>query len=240
MPVRRRRPLEGEREALRGGVLPPVRQRRPLEGEARKRFGVGSSGVGYPLPPENDITGVRLPCEKVKPRADLASNAGARGGELAQRAAALSSHPAIAAAARAIEAHKGVPGALMPILHALQHELGCIPPEAVPPIAEALNLSRAEVHGVITFYPHFRQTPPGRHVVEICRAESCQAMGGEHISAHARKKLALRFPRDQPRRRLHAGTRVLPGPVRAIARHADRRRALCPPHAQALRYHPWE
>ncbi|ANN73732.1 formate dehydrogenase subunit gamma [Bordetella bronchialis] len=126
-------------------------------------------------------------------RADLASNAGARGGELARQAAAQSGHPAVAAAARAIEAHQGVPGALLPILHAVQHELGCIPAEAVQPIAEALNLSRAEVHGVITFYPHFRQTPPGRHVVEVCRAESCQAMGGEQIAAHARKKLGCDF-----------------------------------------------
>jgi formate dehydrogenase subunit gamma len=126
-------------------------------------------------------------------RADLASNGGARGGELAHQAAARSDHPAIAAAARAVAAHKDVPGALLPILHTVQRELGCIPPEAVAPIAEALNLSRAEVHGVITFYPHFRQKPAGRHIVEVCRAESCQAMGGEHIADHARKKLGCDF-----------------------------------------------
>jgi formate dehydrogenase subunit gamma len=126
-------------------------------------------------------------------RADLASNGGARGGELARQAAIESDNPAIAAAARAIAAHKNAPGALLPILHAVQHELGCIPPESVQIIAEALNLSRAEVHGVITFYPHFRETPPGRHVVEVCRAESCQAMGGEHIAAHARKQLGCDF-----------------------------------------------
>ncbi|ARP87846.1 formate dehydrogenase subunit gamma [Bordetella genomosp. 9] len=126
-------------------------------------------------------------------RADLASNAGARGGELAHEIAAQSDHPAIAAAARAVAAHKNMPGALLPILHAVQRELGCIPPEAVAPIAEALNLSRAEVHGVITFYPLFRQTPPGRHVVEVCRAESCQAMGGERIADHARQKLGCDF-----------------------------------------------
>ena len=85
------------------------------------------------------------------------------------------------------------PGALLPILHAVQHELGCIPPEAVPAIAAALNLSRAEVHGVITFYPHFRSEPGGRHRLEVCRAESCQAMGGETLVSHARARLACDF-----------------------------------------------
>lgn len=85
------------------------------------------------------------------------------------------------------------PGALLPILHAVQHELGCIPPEAVPAIAAALNLSRAEVHGVITFYPHFRSEPGGRHRLEVCRAESCQAMGGEALASHARERLGCDF-----------------------------------------------
>lgn len=126
-------------------------------------------------------------------RADLASNGGARGGELAHQTAARSDHPAIAAAARAVAAHKDVPGALLPILHTVQHELGCIPPEAVAPIAEALNLSRAEVHGVITFYPHFRSEPPARHRLEVCRAEACQAMGGERLAEHARAALGCDF-----------------------------------------------
>ena len=88
---------------------------------------------------------------------------------------------------------RDMPGALLPILHAVQHELGCIPPDAVPEIAAALNLSRAEVHGVITFYPHFRSTPGARHTLEVCRAESCQAMGGEALAGHARTRLGCDF-----------------------------------------------
>jgi formate dehydrogenase subunit gamma len=88
---------------------------------------------------------------------------------------------------------RGMPGALLPILHAVQDELGCIPPDAVPAIAAALNLSRAEVHGVITFYPHFRSEPGGRHTLEVCRAESCQAMGGESLADHARTRLGCDF-----------------------------------------------
>ena len=78
------------------------------------------------------------------------------------------------AVARAIEAHRERPGALLPILHQIQDSLGYVPPSSVPGIAEALNLSRAEVHGVISFYHDFRETPAGRHVVKICRAESSQ------------------------------------------------------------------
>ncbi|WP_019936880.1 formate dehydrogenase subunit gamma [Bordetella sp. FB-8] len=85
------------------------------------------------------------------------------------------------------------PGALLPILHAVQHELGHIPPDAVPEIAAALNLSRAEVHGVITFYPHFRSEPGARHTLEVCRAESCQAMGAEALAGHARARLGCDF-----------------------------------------------
>ena len=74
-----------------------------------------------------------------------------------------------------------LPGALLPILHAIQDELGYVPPEAVPVIADGLNLSRAEVHGVITFYHDFRSEPPGRHVVHVCRAEACQSLGAEAL-----------------------------------------------------------
>ena len=74
-----------------------------------------------------------------------------------------------------IAQHKAMPGAMLPILHGIQETVGYIPSEAVPLIAAELNLSRAEVHGVITYYHYFRQTPPGRHVVRICRAEACQA-----------------------------------------------------------------
>ncbi len=88
-----------------------------------------------------------------------------------------------------IEQHRGQPGALLPILHAIQHACGCIPSESVPLIARALNLSRAEVHGVISYYAHFRQTPPSRHVVRVCCAEACQAVGGEALAEHARSRL---------------------------------------------------
>jgi len=126
------------------------------------------------------------------PTSDLASTAGARGGEQALSTAAASD-PAIATAARIAAEYRDLPGALLPILHAIQAELGCIPPATVQTVAETLNLSRAEVHGVITFYPHFRSAPAGRHVVEICRAESCQAMGGERLAEHARSRLSCDF-----------------------------------------------
>lgn len=80
-------------------------------------------------------------------------------------------------------------GALLPILHGVQDALGYVPPQAVAPIAEALNLSRAEVHGVITYYHHFREQPAGKCVVQVCRAESCRSMGGEELLAHAKEKL---------------------------------------------------
>jgi formate dehydrogenase subunit gamma len=89
-----------------------------------------------------------------------------------------------------IERLRARPGALLPILHGIQEALGFIPSEAVPQIAQALNLSRAEVHGVISYYAHFRLAPPGRHVVRVCCAEACQAVGGEALAEHARARLA--------------------------------------------------
>jgi formate dehydrogenase subunit gamma len=85
--------------------------------------------------------------------------------------------------------HLHQPGSLLPILHDIQHELGYVPDEAVPLIAKELNLSRAEVHGVITYYHHFRQTPPARHTVHVCCAEACQANGGEALAEHAAARL---------------------------------------------------
>lgn len=92
-----------------------------------------------------------------------------------------------------IQAHRTQPGALLPVLHAIQDTLGYIPAEATPLIAKGLNLSRAEVHGVISFYSHFRTTPPGKHILQICRAESCQAMGSAALEQHAKAVLGIDY-----------------------------------------------
>ena len=91
---------------------------------------------------------------------------------------------------RILDAHRDQLGALLPVLHEVQEAFGFIPMEAVPAIAGALNLSRAEVHGVISFYHHFRQEAPGRHVVRVCCAEACQAVGAEALAEHAKARLA--------------------------------------------------
>jgi formate dehydrogenase subunit gamma len=85
------------------------------------------------------------------------------------------------------------PGALMPVLHAVNERVGCIPPAAVPAIARGLNLSRAEVHGVISFYHDFRTERPGRKIIRVCRAESCQAMGAVALAAHIQARLGIDF-----------------------------------------------
>jgi formate dehydrogenase subunit gamma len=92
-----------------------------------------------------------------------------------------------------IAALKDKPGALLPILHGIQDALGYIPAESIPNIATGLNLSRAEVHGVISFYHYFRDTPPGDQTIHLCRAESCQAMGGGHLEEHIKRKLGIDF-----------------------------------------------
>jgi formate dehydrogenase subunit gamma len=88
---------------------------------------------------------------------------------------------------------QAMPGALLPILHALQEEFGYIDREAEPLITDILNLSRAEVHGVVTFYHDFRHKPAGRHVLKLCRAESCQARGSDALAAHAAARLGVAF-----------------------------------------------
>ena len=93
---------------------------------------------------------------------------------------------------------KGRPGPLIEVLHAIQAQLGYVPPGAVPLVAAELNLSRAEVHGVVSFYHFFRSTPPGAHTVSVCRAESCQAVGGEALAAHARRRLGVDFHQTTP------------------------------------------
>ena len=94
---------------------------------------------------------------------------------------------------RVVAEHKGRPGPLLEILHAIQAALGFVPEAAVPVIADGLNLSRAEVHGVLTFYHHFRHSRPGRHTVRLCQAESCQSMGGQGLAEHARQRLGIDF-----------------------------------------------
>jgi len=88
---------------------------------------------------------------------------------------------------------KDKPGALLPILHGIQDELGYVPAETVPAIADALNLSRAEVHGCISFYHYFRDTPPGKHTIHLCCAESCQAMGSKALEDHVKSKLGIDY-----------------------------------------------
>ena len=96
--------------------------------------------------------------------------------------------------ARAIIVERqSAPGALLPILHALQDEFGYIDREAEPLIAEVLNLTRAEVHGVVTFYHDFRDKPVGRHVLKLCRAESCQARGSDALATRAIERLGISF-----------------------------------------------
>ena len=84
-------------------------------------------------------------------------------------------------------------GALLPVLHAVQHEFGFIPSGAQSIIAEGLNLSLAEIHGVISFYHYFRSAPGGRHTIQICRAESCQAMGARELERHAKQSLKIDY-----------------------------------------------
>jgi formate dehydrogenase subunit gamma len=98
-----------------------------------------------------------------------------------------------AAVAAALAEHDGKPGPLLVVLHAVQESLGYIPDDAIPLIAAGLNLSRADVHGVITFYHHFRRTPPGRHVIYLCRAEACQSMQSASLHQHATTTLGADF-----------------------------------------------
>ena len=96
-----------------------------------------------------------------------------------------------ARAAEIVDAHRHLAGATLPILHALQEAFGYVDDAAVPLIAEALNLSRAEIHGVLTFYHDFRRAPAGRHVIRLCRAEACQAVGAMALADHARRRLGI-------------------------------------------------
>ena len=92
-----------------------------------------------------------------------------------------------------VQEHRGLEGPLLPILHGVQEEFGYVPQEALPVIASALNLSRAEVHGVVSFYHDFRREPAGRHVLKLCQAESCQAMGSDAVAARVKQLLGIDF-----------------------------------------------
>lgn len=94
--------------------------------------------------------------------------------------------------------HRGDRGALLPILHAVREELGYVDPAVIPVLATELNLSRADVYGVVTFYEDFRQSPPGRRTVRICRAEACQAVGGVPVADRARERLGISFGETTP------------------------------------------
>jgi len=95
--------------------------------------------------------------------------------------------------ASAVRKFGAEPGPLLEILHAVQNDLGCVPPDAVPLIADALNVSRAEVHGVVSFYHHFREHAPGHFVVQLCRAEACQSMNSRALEELVRGRLRLNF-----------------------------------------------
>lgn len=94
--------------------------------------------------------------------------------------------------------HDGLEGPLLPILHAVQDAFGHLPQQALPQIAQALGLSRAEVHGVASFYHDFREAPAGRHVLKLCRAEACQAVGGDRLAAEVQARLGIGWGQTTP------------------------------------------
>ena len=94
--------------------------------------------------------------------------------------------------------HQGQAGGLLPLLHDIQDRMGFVPAGAVPLIAQAMNLSRAEVHGVISYYHHFRTTPAGKVVLQICQAEACQSVGAEALTEHAKRALGIDFHETTP------------------------------------------
>ncbi len=100
--------------------------------------------------------------------------------------------------AEVIERHVHMDGAALPMLHAIQEAFGYVPEQAVPMVALALNRSRAEIHGVVTFYHDFREVPAGRHVVKVCRAEACQSMGGEAVAARIQQQLGIGWGETSP------------------------------------------
>lgn len=100
--------------------------------------------------------------------------------------------------AEIVTAHQGMEGPLLPILHEVQAAFGHVPQAALPQIAEALRMTRAEVHGVMTFYHDFRTEPAGKHVLKLCRAEACQSMGADRVAAHAQARLGVDWHETTP------------------------------------------
>ena len=94
---------------------------------------------------------------------------------------------------RIVDAHQAIEGPALPILHAVQEAFGYIPEAAIPLIAEELNITRAEMHGVVTFYHDFRREPAGRHVLKLCQAEACQSMGSETVATKVKRRLGIGF-----------------------------------------------
>lgn len=98
----------------------------------------------------------------------------------------------------ALAQYRNEPGPLLQVLHAVQAKLGFIPRPAVRVIAEGLNLSRADVHGTVTFYHYFRQTPPGEHIIQLCQAEACRSMHCETLTEHVKQRLGVGFHSTTP------------------------------------------
>ena len=103
----------------------------------------------------------------------------------------LDSHSQTDRIAEILAAHQGLEGPLLPILHAIQEAFGYVPEVAVPQIAKALQMTKAEVHGVVSFYHDFREKPAGRHVLKLCRAESCQTMGADVVADRIKRALGI-------------------------------------------------
>ena len=101
-----------------------------------------------------------------------------------------------------IAEHRDAEGPALPILHALQEAFGHVPEEAVRMVADALNVTRAEMHGVVTFYHDFRKVPPGRHVLKLCQAEACQARGARDLAKHAKARLGIDAGETTPDRQV--------------------------------------
>jgi formate dehydrogenase subunit gamma len=110
----------------------------------------------------------------------------------------LDSHDHSDRIAEILEAHQGLEGPLLPILHAVQGAFGHVPDTAVPQIAKALQMTKAEVHGVISFYHDFRAAPAGRHVLKLCRAEACQTMGADAVAGRIKAALGIDWHETTP------------------------------------------